>query len=129
VIDLHPHYAMARLARGLAFQQSGRLTNALADLNRAVALAGEGGYYYRAALGHARAAAGQIQSAPAGDMRPFDRALLHLGSGARGLVLDCLEQAARESSSHLSYLMVDPMFDSLRRERRFLRLTRQLGLA
>jgi tetratricopeptide (TPR) repeat protein len=130
VLDLDPHYAMGRLARGLAMQQAGRLDIALPELARAAALAGDGASYYRAALGQAMAAAGLTRAKDIGYLpSALDRAVLHAGGGRKGLALDCLEQAAAQGSSHLSYLMVDPLFDPLRGERRFVRLAQSLGLA
>lgn len=45
--------------------------------------------------------------------------MVHLGRGETGQALECLEEALREGSSHLSYLLADPMFDALTHERQF----------
>jgi DNA-binding winged helix-turn-helix (wHTH) protein len=127
---LNEHYAMANLPLGLSLLHTGQVAEAVPRLAKGVALAGGAAPYYRAALGLALAAADQV--APARKILEssgaFDRAMVHLGFGETGLALDCLEQAVLDGSSHLAYLEADPMFDALRREKRFQRIVRDIGL-
>jgi DNA-binding winged helix-turn-helix (wHTH) protein len=129
-LALNEHYAMAHLPLGLSLLHTGRVAEAVPRLAKGVTLAGDAAPYYRAALGLALAAADQ--AAPARKILEssgaFDRAMVHLGFGETGLALDCLEQAVLDGSSHLAYLEADPMFDALRREKRFQRIVRDIGL-
>jgi DNA-binding winged helix-turn-helix (wHTH) protein len=127
---LNEHYAMAHLPLGLSLLHTGRIAEALPRLAKGVTLAGSAAPYYRAALGLALAATNQV--APARRILEssgaFERAMVHVGFGETGLALDCLEQAVVDGSSHLAYLEADPMFDALRREKRFQRIVRDIGL-
>jgi DNA-binding winged helix-turn-helix (wHTH) protein len=127
---LNEHYAMAHLPMGLSLLHTGRVVEAVPLLAKGVTLAGSAAPYYRASLGLALAATNQVASARKilESSGAFDRAMIHLGFGERGLALDCLEQAVLDGSSHLAYLEADPMFDPLRRERRFQRIARSIGL-
>lgn len=127
---LNEHYAMACLPLGLALLHTGRVEEAIPPLTQGVTLAGSAAPYYRAALGLALAASNQVQPARKilESSGAFDRSMVHLGFGETGEALDCLEQAVLDGSSHLAYLEADPMFDPLRRERRFQRITRDIGL-
>jgi DNA-binding winged helix-turn-helix (wHTH) protein/Flp pilus assembly protein TadD len=127
---LNQHYAMAHLPLGLSLLHTGRVTEAVPLLAKGVTLAGSAAPYYRASLGLALAATNQVASARKilESSGAFDRAMVHLGFGEKGPALDCLEQAVLDGSSHLAYLEADPMFDPLRRERRFQRIVRDIGL-
>jgi len=127
---LNEHYAMAHLPLGLSLLHTGRVTEAVPLLAKGAALAGGAAPYYRAALGLALAASNQVTPARKilESSGAFDRAMVHLGFGETGPALDCLEQAVLDGSSHLAYLEADPMFDALRRERRFQRIARSIGL-
>ena len=129
-LALDEYYAMARLPLGLSLQQAGRADEAVGQLAYGAMLAGSDARYYRAALGHAVAArdGSAKTSIVLGESAAFDRAMVHLGAGNRDAAMDCLEQALAEGSSHLSYLYADPMFDCLRGQRRFQRITRSIGL-
>ena len=55
-------------------------------------------------------------------------ALVHLGLGQTEPALTLLEQAYRNHSSMMTWLKIDPRFDSLRNEPRFQALMRGVGL-
>lgn len=129
-LALEPYYALSHLPLGLSLQKRGHLREAIFWLRRGAALAGENSPYYQAALGQALGAA-RDPSAGRGltsDSSPFEHAMVHVGLGESGPALDCLEQARGEGSSHLSYMLVDPMFDSVRQDQRFRRLAQSVGL-
>ena len=59
---------------------------------------------------------------------PQTLALVHLGLGERDQTFAALEQSFAEHDIHLSYLKVDPQWDSLRNDPRFVALLRRIGL-
>ncbi|HEV8239167.1 MAG TPA: protein kinase [Thermoanaerobaculia bacterium] len=77
----------------------------------------------------ARAAFAELDAIAADRPVPaYHRALIHLGLDERDAALAELERAAEEGSDALAYLAVDPYFDPLRDEPRFLELLRRTGL-
>jgi predicted Zn-dependent protease len=59
---------------------------------------------------------------------PYLIACLQASLGMRSQAFAALDQAARERSEFVSYLRIDPRVDTLRTDRRFARLLRQLRL-
>ena len=63
-----------------------------------------------------------------GYIPPFDIALIHLGLGEKDQAFEWLEKAYEERSRWLTGLKVDPIFDSLRSDPRFIDLLNRVGL-
>jgi TolB-like protein len=59
---------------------------------------------------------------------PVAMAIVHLGLGEPALALDALWQAYQQRSGRLIYLLANPLFDELRDDLRFARLTEKVGL-
>ena len=59
---------------------------------------------------------------------PFGIALIYEGLGDKAQALEWLERAYEDRSFFLTYIKVDPRFDSLRGEPRFQDLLRRMGL-
>jgi serine/threonine-protein kinase len=59
---------------------------------------------------------------------PYLIAAVEAALGQRAEAFASLDQAVKERAAHVAYLRVDPRVDSLRTDRRFLRLLRQLRL-
>lgn len=127
-LTLDEHYPLAYLALGLAFSAVRESEKAVQSLQGAVRLAGNRVDYYGSMLGYALAAGNHNTPEEFVNGRAFDRALVHLGRGEIGPSVDCLEVAFAEPSSHFAYLGVDPLFDRLRREKRFRNLTKSIGI-
>jgi serine/threonine-protein kinase len=66
------------------------------------------------------------QISPAGDVAPFNMALLYLGLGDHARALDDLERAYTESSQQLVWLNDEPIWNPLRSEPRFTALMKKL---
>jgi tetratricopeptide (TPR) repeat protein len=64
---------------------------------------------------------------PGGKVAPYNLALLYLGQGDHTRALDYLEQAYLANSQQLVWLKVDPVFDALRSEPRFVALMKRLN--
>jgi len=121
----------------MAYAQSGQPALAVASVRRAHVLNGNG-WYALGPLGYACARAGDpagarsirselLAYANQGLAVAFDLALIHVGLGENKEALDWLEKADDERAP-LNELAVDPRFDPLRKEPRFLHMLDHLGL-
>lgn len=137
VLKEDPHFSTAHWGLGLAYEQKHDYDQALAELDSAVSLSGRGPNSL-ASLGHAyatagrRADAGKILDELRAQARlrkisPYHIALVEMGLGRRSEALTELEQAFGERSTLLTYLKMDPRFDALRTEPRFLDLIRRMN--
>jgi TolB-like protein/Flp pilus assembly protein TadD len=137
VIASDSAFAPAHLYLGMAYDQTRQPGLAIASVQRARTLTGNGAYGL-GALGYLEARAGNPVAARQarkelmelwgkGRAVAFDLALIHVGLGETDEALHWLEKADEERAS-LNELGVDPRFDPLRREERFLRLLDRLGL-
>lgn len=71
----------------------------------------------------------QLQAASSDQyVSPYLIAALEASLGKRGRAFASLDQAVKERAEQVAYLRIDPRVDSLRTDRRFLRLLRQLRL-
>ena len=132
-LELDPGFFPTRQWMGLAFQASGRLTEAITELRQARELSG-GSTLVTATLAGALAASGKGDEASSilaelgavGQRRYVAQtavAAAHICLGAEGEALSCLEKAFEDRCTWLPYaLTVDPRFDALRGEERFLHL-------
>jgi tetratricopeptide (TPR) repeat protein len=100
------------------------------DKNSLSALAGLG---YAYAVSGQKAKALQVieqlqTSAKQRYVSPYHLAVIYTGLGAREQALDNLEKAADERYNWLVFIKVEPTFDSIRSEPRFVSLIRRIGL-
>jgi tetratricopeptide (TPR) repeat protein len=120
----------------LSLEQQGRLAEAIAQLESAVALAPAP--YIRALLGRAYALAGDANRARdiLADLRPlaqgqyvspFDVAVVRCGLGDLDAAFEQLEEAYRQRVFRLVELTL-PLFDGLRADARWQDLVRRIGL-
>jgi Tol biopolymer transport system component/TolB-like protein/Tfp pilus assembly protein PilF len=125
-LELDPGFARAWATLGTACSRQGRHEEALAALEKAVALAPDPAR--RAALARVCAAAGRRERAlelarglerAHGYVAPYPIALIHVSLGDLETALGWLERARDEGSAELAFIRVDPWVDSLRSERRF----------
>jgi hypothetical protein len=61
--------------------------------------------------------------------RSFGVAWVYLGMGDHDHALEWLQKAIDDRASELIYLKVDPIYDGLRGDARFINLLRRVGLA
>jgi serine/threonine protein kinase/tetratricopeptide (TPR) repeat protein len=137
-LELEPHFVGALSTLGLVHAEKGELDLALAALRKAHALAPNDaevmGY-----LGQVLARAGRVEEArnllaaldKLGKERYVSRyhaALIHVGLGETDAALGCLEAAFRERSCSLASIQVVPVLDPLRKDPRFIELTRRIEL-
>ena len=136
-LKVDPNNWGAHANLGMAYQQRGRFTEAVAEFHRASELSGSPAL--RAELGHAYALAGNTAEAQKilGDLKAeskrrfvpaFAIAIVYIGLSQREPALDWLERAYDDKSEDFVSLRADPQFDSLRSDPRFVHLLRRVGL-
>jgi len=137
-IDLDPNYWFDYCFLGRAYEQRGRLPEAIETFQRGLAL--EGNTELWSGLGHAYAAAGNRAEAQkvldhlkemSGQsyVAPYNFAVIYAGLGEKDEVFAWLNRAY-EARSYLlvEYLTTDARLDSLHSDRRFDQLRRRIGL-
>ena len=136
-LELDSTYPRARLWVGMAQEQLGKPDEAIRELKATIAKGGPTSIYV-AALGHAYATQGRrrealqilddLQSrAKAQYVSPLDIATVHLGLGDKDAALALLERAVDTHDGGLVFLAVDPRYDPVRQDPRFLRVLRRIG--
>jgi tetratricopeptide (TPR) repeat protein len=132
-LRLWPSFGPVRYHLGLAYEQMGRYSEAIAELERARTISGDLPYLL-GSLGHAYAVAGQSDEARRllrelqrnSDLAPSIAALIFTGLGDKARALDRLEAALDQRDAYLAFLQVNPVWDPLRGEARFQRLMDRL---
>ena len=137
-LKLDPNFFPAHRYQALAQLQQGKYPEAIAEFQKAFALS-RGSVLVKAELGHAYAVAGKRnealqvlselqQLAGQRHVSAFHLALIHTGLGEKDRAIELLNQAFQERSERMVWLRVDPRFDKLRKEVRFMDLLQRLGL-
>jgi serine/threonine-protein kinase len=138
-LELDPRFLPAMDFRARTLTRLGRATEALAAARRLVEAAPALAWTHATqaevlaaadSLPAARALVDSLERTPeAGQTFPSALARAHAALGNRGRAIDWLERALRERSSAIAYLQVEPAYDSLRGEPRFIQLLVDAGLA
>jgi eukaryotic-like serine/threonine-protein kinase len=139
LLNENQNLAVAHWGLGLAYQQKGMHAEAISELEKADVLEKHASTNTIASLGNAYAEAGQKSKAlqtlseleNRSKQEPISKyqfALVLVGLGEKEEAFTALEQAFRERSTLLTYLKMDPRFDSLRSDRRYTDLLRRIGL-
>jgi TolB-like protein/DNA-binding winged helix-turn-helix (wHTH) protein len=149
-LQITPSYFPARIQLALAYEQTGKLPQAISELEQAAGLEA-GGIpantaqpavdvpVVHALLGHAYAISGRkaaalkelskLQAAAAKRyIPPSYFALLSMGLGDNKQALTWLQRAYKDRSEHMLYLGLEPLVDPLRSDPRFVSLLKQVGL-
>lgn len=122
--ELDPNVMWSSYFAGLALQVKGLHEEAVAEFRRARALSPQVTLAH-AALGNALGYSGETEEAriillelekqrSSRFVPAYDIALVRLGLGEKTAALDWLNEAAREHSSWIAYLKVEPRLDALR---------------
>jgi TolB-like protein/Flp pilus assembly protein TadD len=139
VVDLHDRFGLAFYFQGLAFEEQGRMDDAIETLEKADALTG-GSSEVQASLGHACAKAGDLGRARSileSLERRFEEhygspallAQVHLGLGDEERALDLLEKAAEMRAVDMIWLGVRPVYRPLADNGRFRALLDLVGVS
>ncbi|MCA1626898.1 MAG: hypothetical protein LC742_02905, partial [Acidobacteria bacterium] len=134
-LEAEPRFAYGRLTFAWVLRHVGLHEEAIAEAQRALELAGES-QFYMVGLGNAYAAAGRREAAhevlrqlhemsATRYVSPYHLALIHCHLGDREGSLAALEQAFAVRDGWLIWLGVEPQFDPLRDDPRFIDLLRR----
>jgi eukaryotic-like serine/threonine-protein kinase len=137
-LELDPEYPLAHLFLALAYNQKGLHEQAIAELER-YSNKPDSRTIFKAALGFVDGQSGRKDEAVSilnelekrsttnEYLSPFQIALIYVGLGKKDKAIESLQTAERERDPFLMYIRVDPNFDSLRTDPRFLDLMKQIG--
>lgn len=139
VVEMEPTYSIAHVFLALAYQQKGMFDQAVVEAQKAVALF-EDNEHRLATLGDAYARAGKQKEARAILARlnkasrdryisPYTTGLIYASLGQTEKALDWLEKAYDDRFWMMAFLKVDPRWDPLRSQPRFIEIMRRSGLA
>lgn len=131
-------YVFARDLLGQVYAQQGRYEEAIAELEKVVALSNRRTLSL-AALGHVYAVAGKIDKAKQilaellalaqqKYVSSYDIALIYAGLAENARALEWLEKAYSEHNCWVGFLNIEPRFHNLRLEARFVALLKRVGL-
>lgn len=138
VLEMDPTYAPALFWLSGVYALTRQDDRAVAAAEQAIALGGEGGLYL-GGLAFAQGLAGRKAEAE-DTLRKMERLAeteyvaamdlvsAYIGLGERDRALRALEQACDGGDPSVRELLVDPMYDSLRADRRFQILLKRIGL-
>jgi TolB-like protein/DNA-binding winged helix-turn-helix (wHTH) protein/Flp pilus assembly protein TadD len=137
-VDLDPTFAAAHLILGESYVQQGKHREGLDELQKAAGLSGDSPLYM-AQAGVSLALAGEKKEALrvirklqdiSGKryVSPYGVAQIYATLNDKEQTYKWLESAYRDRAVWMSYLAVDPVFDSIRSEERFQDLLRRVGL-
>lgn len=136
-IEMDPSYAPAHSRFATTYQHKGMYEEALGEAKKANALGRSSG---DAQLGYAYAVAGKRDEAEKilnelkeqsknGYVSSFDFALIYMGLGEKDQAFEWLNKTFEENPYRISFIKVNPRFDSLRSDPRFTELLRRMKLA
>jgi len=138
-VELDPTYWYAHDFLGRAYEQKGRLPEAIAEFQRAVELEKDNAENW-ANLGHAYALSGKRAEAQRiidhlkevsahSYVAPYNFAVIYAGLGDKDQAFDWLDRAYTDRSGFLAfYFNTDARMDNLRYDPRFGELMRRVGL-
>jgi serine/threonine protein kinase/Flp pilus assembly protein TadD len=137
-LELDPNFAFAHSLLGWAYLQQGRFDEAIAEYQKVRTIVGSGPYGL-ADLGYAYGRTGKkgdaaqilsdlLQFSKQGYSLPYDIALVYWGLGDNNQTLEWLERAYQERSTFVMWLKIDPTWDGLRSDERFIALLKKMGL-
>src|SRR2546428_706265 len=137
-LELDSSYVIAQWGLGLAFEQKALYAQAIPMMERAAAGSARDANFL-GSLGHLYAVAGRRRAAQQiiselqqqskrGYVSSYQVGLVYAGLGEDERAIGWLQKAADERSTLLVYLRMDPRLATLRSDRRFQALTRQVGL-
>ena len=138
VLKEDPKFDTGYWGLGLIYEQKGTQAEAVAQMEKAAALSPDP--ITMASLAHAYGASGQKEKAQKilaqlegqakkESISGYNFAVIYVGLGEKEKALAALERAFQERSTLLPYSKMDPRFDPIRSDVRFIDIQRRIGLA
>ncbi len=138
LLETDPDFTTAHWGLGLVYEQKKMYAEAVAEFEKAGGFE-DSGPNNVASMGHVYAAMGDRASVmkaldklksfeKEGRLSPYQLAIVYAGLGEADKAFESLDQALQMRSTLLSYLKMDPRFDSLRKDPRFSSLLRRIGI-
>ncbi|MEK6288400.1 MAG: tetratricopeptide repeat protein [Acidobacteriota bacterium] len=138
-IEFDPNYAGLHIVSGAVYEQQGRYDEAIAAYQRAINVSGRTSTML-GLLGHAYASSNRRGEALKildelkemsrhAYVPPYDLAVLYTGLGEKDRAIEQLKKAYEERTGMIINLKVEPLFDPLRSDPRFVDLLRSMGLS
>ncbi len=136
-LEVNPQFTPARIVIGACHAAQRRYSDAMDEFQRVVEQGGRP--LVLARLGNALARAGRreqalailnehLQASASREHTSVQTAMIHIGLGDSESALRHLEAAFAKHETDLNYVAVDPVFDPLRSDPRFLALNLRIGL-
>jgi tetratricopeptide (TPR) repeat protein len=137
-IELDPSFFVARRYLGLSYAQKGMYKEALAEFEKAIASSG-GSPLMRAEYANTLALSGDttkaedelrslIELSKQKYLSAYHIATIYVGLKDKDRAFEWLERAFQERADWMAFLKVDPRFDSLHSDPRFVDLQRRMNL-
>ena len=140
-LEMDPNFAPTHVRLAMTYVEKRMYEQAIAEMRKAIALDASPGRWGRAAaLGYTYGMAGKRQEAlkifedlqqlsKQRYVSPFNFALLYLGLGEKERTLEWLNKTYNEYPFTLAFLKIDPRYDDLRSDPRFVDLMRRMKLS
>ncbi len=135
-LELHPDYSGTFYGSGLNFAGKGNYSEAIKNYQQALKILGEH-TGLKCYLGFALAKTGKITEAETilnelengkDYVSPFELAVLYVGLGENDKAFNSLEKALLEKDSQMQFLQIEPHFQGLHKDKRFIDLVKKVGL-
>jgi TolB-like protein/DNA-binding winged helix-turn-helix (wHTH) protein/tetratricopeptide (TPR) repeat protein len=137
-LEMDPNFALPRMVLGQAYEQKGMVPQAIAELQKAVAVSRDSPPML-GSLGHAFGVTGNkaeadkilgqlLEQSKKQYVSPFYVSIVYAGLHENEKAMDWLEKAYEDRSNAIIFVKVDPDFDGLRSNPRFQALLRRLAL-
>jgi TolB-like protein/tetratricopeptide (TPR) repeat protein len=138
LLETDPGFSTAHWGLGLAYEQKKMYAESIAEFEKVGGLE-DSGPNTVASMGHVYAAMGDRTSVTKaldklksfgkeGRVSPYQLAIVYAALGETDKAFESLGQALQMRSTLLTYLKMDPRFDSLREDPRFSRLLERIGI-
>jgi tetratricopeptide (TPR) repeat protein len=131
-IEMDPNWVPAHRGLANAYQHKGMYEKAIAELKKVNVRGTQLAYAYAVAgkRGEAQKILESLKEASKqGYVSPFDFALIYMGLGDKDRAFEWLNKTFEENPYRISFIKVNPRFDSLRSDPRFADLLKRMKLS
>jgi TolB-like protein/Flp pilus assembly protein TadD len=137
-LEMEPGFNVAHMFLGTSYLLLGRYPEAISELQKAIEFSG-GSAFMKAKLAHVFAVAGDKEAArkiiaelkqpsDGRHVSAYNLALIYAGLRERDEVFSWLEEAYKQRALFLAWINVEPLFDGVRSDPRFVDIVKRIGL-